>query len=139
MLNYLGAYFKGDCLRKIALVGLNEITKISEIEALIKSNANAILFIIPKGPYKLIFEKLVNEIQIFLSQQKIFLPVYFTYETDELKQVYLELKNEYEYNLKSGNNSKKEDTKKSILDYLNIKESYLHFSLSIKEPKLKIK
>ena len=60
MLNYLGAYFKGDCLRKIALVGLNEITKISEIEALIKSNANAILFIIPKGPYKLIFEKLVS-------------------------------------------------------------------------------
>ena len=137
MLNYLGAYFKGDCLRKIALVGLNEITKISEIEALIKSNANAILFIIPNGPYKLIFEKLVNEIQIFLSQQKIFLPVYFTYETDELKKVYLELKNEYEYNLKSGNISKKEETKKSILDYLNIKESYLHFSLSIKEPKLK--
>ena len=114
VLNYLGAYFKGDCLRKIALVGLNEITKISEIEALIKSNANAILFIIPKGPYNLLFEKLVNEIQIFLSQQKIFLPVYFTYETDELKKVYLELKNDYEYYQKNGNQSKNGETKKSI-------------------------
>ena len=137
MLNYLGAYFKGDCLRKIALVGLNEISKISEIESLIKSNANAILFIIPKGPYTQIFEQLVNEIQEYLSQQKIFLPVYFTYETDELRQIYLDLKKEYEYNMKNDNKSKNEETKKSILDYLYIKESYLHFSLSIKEPKLK--
>ena len=84
-------------------MGLNEITKISEIEALIKSNANAILFIIPRRPYKKLFEKLVNEIQIFLSQQKIFMPVYFTYETDELRKIYQELKKEYEYNLKNGN------------------------------------
>lgn len=110
---------------------------LSEVEALVKSNANAILFIIPKGPYTQIFEKLVNEIQIYLSQQKIFLPVYFTYETDELKQVYLDLKKEYEYNLKHGKETQNTDGKKSILDYLNIKESYLHFSLSIKEPKLK--
>ena len=110
---------------------------LSEVEALVKSNANAILFIIPKGPYTQIFEKLVNEIQIYLSQQKIFLPVYFTYETDELKQVYLDLKKEYEYNLKHGKQTQNTDGKKSILDYLNIKESYLHFSLSIKEPKLK--
>ena len=87
-------------------MGLNEITKITEIEALIKSNANAILFIIPKGPYEKIFEELVNKIQIYLSEQKIFLPVYFTYETDELRQVYRELKNEYEYNQKNGNKSK---------------------------------
>ena len=118
-------------------MGLNEITKISEIETIIKSNANAILFIIPKGPYEKIFEKLVNEIQIYLSEQKIFLPVYFTYETDELKFVYEELKKEYEYNQKNKNKSKNEETKKSLLDYLNIKESYLHFSLSIKEPKLR--
>ena len=65
------------------------------------------------------------------------MPVYFTYETNELRQIYLDLKNEYEYNLKKGNNSKKEEAKKSMLDYLYIKESYLHFSLSIKEPQLK--
>ena len=117
------------------MVGLNEITKLSEIEAIVKSNANAILFIIPNGPYTTIFEQLVNEIQLYLSQQEIFLPVYFTYETDELKEIYEKLKNEYEYNLKKGN-SKNEDVKKSLLDYLHIKESYLHFSLRIKEPKL---
>jgi hypothetical protein len=39
--------------------------------------------------------------------------------------------------LKKGNNSKNEEAKKSMLDYLYIKESYLHFSLSIKEPQLK--
>ena len=39
--------------------------------------------------------------------------------------------------MKNKNQSQKEETKKSILDYLYIKESYLHFSLSIKEPKLK--
>ena len=65
------------------------------------------------------------------------MPVYFTYETNELRQIYLDLKNEYEYNLKKGNNSKNEEAKKSMLDYLYIKESYLHFSLSIKEPQLK--
>ena len=62
MLNYLGAYFKGDRLRKIALVGLNEIVNLSEEETLVKSNDNAILFIILKGPYTQIFERLVNEI-----------------------------------------------------------------------------
>ena len=39
--------------------------------------------------------------------------------------------------MKKGNKSKNEETKKSLLDYLYIKESYLRFSLSIKEPKLK--
>ena len=94
------------------------------------------MFIIPKGPYEKIFEKLVEQIQIFLSQQKIFLPIYFTYETKELKQIYLDLKNEYEYYQKNKKTNAQE-TKKNILDYLSIKESYLHFSLSIKEPKLK--
>ena len=65
------------------------------------------------------------------------MPVYFTYETDELRKIYQDLKNEYEYKLKNGNKSEKEESKKSLLDYLYIKESYLHFSLSIKEPKLK--
>jgi hypothetical protein len=64
--------------------------------------------------------------------------VYFTYETDELKTIYEELKKEYEYYQKTENKSENKDSsKKSLLDFLNIKESYLHFSLSVKEPKLK--
>lgn len=134
-MNYLGSYFKSDCLRKIALVGLNEITKLSEIEALVKSNANAILFIIPKGPYQKIFKELINQIQIYFSQQTIYLPVYFTYETEELKRTYDHLKKEYEDSQKNENKTK--TNKKSVFEYLNIKDSYLHFSLSSKEPKLK--
>ena len=116
-------------------MGLNEITKISEIEALVKSNANAILFIIPKGPYLKTFKELVNKIQEYLSHQTIFLPVYFTYETVELKKIYEQLKHEYEQNQK--NEIKPKNNRKSLLEYLNIKENYLHFSLSLKEPKLK--
>ena len=64
--------------------------------------------------------------------------MYFTYETDELKTIYEELKKEYEYYQKTENKSENKDSsKKSLLDFLNIKESYLHFSLSVKEPKLK--
>jgi len=102
---------------------------------LVKSNANAILFIIPNGPYQKIFKELITQIQIYLSQHPIFLPVYFSYETEELKNIYNQLKKEYEENSNTENNSK--TNKKSILEYLNIKESYLHFSLSLKEPKLK--
>ena len=46
-LNYIGAYYKSDTLRKIALVPLKEIQNINEVEKIIKSNANSILFIIP--------------------------------------------------------------------------------------------
>ena len=102
---------------------------------MVKSNANAILFIIPNGPYQKIFKELVSQIQIYLSQHPIFLPVYFSYETEELKVIYNQLKKEYEENSNTDNSSK--TNKKSILEYLNIKESYLHFSLSLKEPKLK--
>ena len=77
----------------------------------------------------------MKEIQLYLSQKEIFLPVYFTYETDELKEIYEKTKKEYEYNLKKSS-SNNEETQKSFLDYLHIKESYLHFSLNIKEPKL---
>ena len=136
-MNYLGAYFKGDCLRKIALVGLKEITKLSEIESLVKSNANAILFIIPNGPYQNLFKKLVNKIQIYLSKQTIYLPVYFTYENEDINKIYQQLKREYEDQQKNNNNNEANNGRKSFWEYLNIKENYLHFSLNSKEPKLK--
>ena len=138
-MNYLGSYFKGDCLRKIALVSLNEITKLSEIEALVKSNANAILFIIPKGPYTKLFNDLISKIQVYLSQQTIYLPVYFSYETDELKNIYNELKEEYEKEQRGEKKPSNANNRKTLLEYMNIKETYRHFSLSIKEPKLKKK
>ena len=138
-MNYLGSYFKGDCLRKIALVGLNEITKLSEIEALVKSNANAILFIVPRGPYQKLFKELVGKIQAFLSQQTIYLPVYFAYENDELKSLYNQLKEDYEKEQRGEKKPQSNTNRKTFMEYINIKETYLHFSLNIKEPKLKKK
>ena len=138
-MNYLGSYFKGDCLRKIALVGLNEITKLSEIEALVKSNANAILFIVPKGPYTKLFNELISKIQAYLSQQTIYLPVYFAYETEDLKNIYSQLKEEYEKEQRGEKKPSNSNNRKTLLEYMNIKETYRHFSLSIKEPKLKKK
>ena len=138
-MNYLGSYFKGDCLRKIALVGLNEITKLSEIEALVKSNANAILFIVPKGPYPKLFKDLVSKIQAFLSQQTIYLPIYFAYENDELISLYNQLKEDYEKEQRGEKKPQSNNNRKTFMEYINIKETYLHFSLNIKEPKLKKK
>lgn len=48
-LNYIGSYYKGDNLRKIALVPLKEIQDLEETEKVLKSNANAVLFIIPRN------------------------------------------------------------------------------------------
>ena len=44
-LNYIGSDYKGANLRKIALVPLKEIHELRKIEKVLKSNANAILFI----------------------------------------------------------------------------------------------
>jgi len=66
-LQYIGSYFKADNLRKIALVPLIDVENIVEIERVLKSNANALLFIFPKKiPNFSEFSSLVNEIQIFL-------------------------------------------------------------------------
>ena len=127
-LNYIGCYYKGDCLRKIALIPLREIADLSEIEQILKSTANAILFILPIAPYSEQFQKLIDKIQIFLSEQTIYLPVYFTYENKELTNVVNQLKNEY--NQESGTE------KKNILDKLGLNKNFLHFSLNIKDPKL---
>ena len=104
-----------------------------------KSNANAILFIVPKGPYNKLFNELISKIQLFLSQQTIYLPVYFTYETKELKSLYDQLKDDYEKEQRGEKKPQSNSNRKTLMEYINIKETYLHFSLNIKEPKLKTK
>jgi hypothetical protein len=79
-------------LRKIALVPLKEIKDISEVEKVIQSNANALLFIIPKD----ITEGLVNNIQTYLHDKTIYLPIYFVHENDEINDIVQQLKDEYE-------------------------------------------
>ena len=77
-LQYIGSYFKADNLRKIALVPLIDVENLTEIERVLKSNANALLFIFPKKiPNFGEFSKLVNEIQILL--RKIILQFFINY------------------------------------------------------------
>ena len=105
---------------------------------MVKSNANAILFIIPKGPYTKIFNELIAKIQAFLSQQTIYLPVYFAYENDELISLYNQLKEDYEKEKRGEKKPQSNNNRKTFMEYINIKETYLHFSLNSKEPKLKM-
>lgn len=125
-LNYIGSYYKADNLRKIALVPLKEISDLSEVERVVKSNANSILFIIPNETTS-VFQQLIDSIQIYLSEQTLYIPVYFTYETEELNEIVQQLKDEYKQS--TG------EEKKGILNYLGINQNLLHFSLSVSEPK----
>jgi nucleoside-triphosphatase THEP1 len=79
-------------LRKIALVPLKEIKDTTEIEKVIRSNANAILFIIPKN----MKDALVDEIQNYLQKQTIYLPIYFVNENEQINDIVQQLKEEYE-------------------------------------------
>jgi len=68
-LQYIGSYYKSDNLRKIALVPLRDVKDISEIEKVLKSNANALLFIFPKKiENSLFFDNLIDQIQILLRK-----------------------------------------------------------------------
>lgn len=126
-LNYIGAYYKSDTLRKISLVPLKEINQLSEIENIVKSNANSILFIMPAENFSKEFENLIDQLQTFLSGQTIYIPIYFVVETEELNEIVEELKKEYKQS--SG------EENKGILNYLGINQNLLHFSLSTSEPK----
>ena len=128
-LNYIGAYYKDDNLRKISIVPLRELKALSEIESILKSSANAVLFIIPNPPYSSTFEALINQMQIYLSENAFFIPVYFSYENSDITKIISEL--ESEYKIAQG------EQKKTILDTLGFNKNYLHFSLSLKEPKKK--
>jgi hypothetical protein len=126
-LNYIGAYYKSDTLRKIALVPLKEIQNINEIEKVVKSNANSILFIMPGEKISKEFEKLLDQVQTFLSTQTLYIPIYFVVESDELNEIVEQLKREYKQSTGEEN--------KGILNYLGINQNLLHFSLSTSEPK----
>lgn len=125
-LNYIGAYYKGDTLRKISLVPLSEIKTLAEIEDILKSTANSILFILPKGPYDYEFNMFIDKLQILLSEKTFYIPIYFTYEEESLMKIVEDLKNEFQ--------KEQGEKKKTIFDYLGINKNYLHFSLKSKDP-----
>lgn len=113
-------------MRKISLVPLSEIKTLSEVESILKSNANSILFILPNAPYTEEFASFVDSMQILLSEQTFYIPIYFAYENPSLMKVVNDLKQEYK--IEQG------ESKKTILDHLGINKNFLHFSLKIKDP-----
>ena len=68
-LNYIGSYYKSDNLRKIAIVPLSEMNDVSEIERIVKGNANAVLFILPNNNSSLDeLKALLNQAQVMLCK-----------------------------------------------------------------------
>ncbi len=68
-LNYIGSYYKSDSLRKIAIAPLSEIKDVSEIERIVKGNANAVLFVIPNNNSSLDeLKTLLNQAQVMLCK-----------------------------------------------------------------------
>lgn len=112
-LNYIGAYYKSDTLRKLSLVPLVEISSIEQIEEIIKSNASAVLFIIPKNlQNNSKLSQLISEIQVYLcifeyltylAEQTLYIPVYFTFDNESIQNNLQELKRQDEI---SNTNSK---------------------------------
>ena len=106
-MQYIGSYYKSDNLRKIALIPLRDVKEISEIEKVLKSNANALLFIFPKkiedNPA---FDSLVDQIQILLRNYynniKIILKKFFSFCTLLFKLLFNYLncdQNKYYFNV----------------------------------------
>ena len=126
-MNYIASYYKGDNLRKIAVVPLKELTSIDEVDAVFKSNSNAVLFVLPLPPYSDSFSSFIDSLQSFLSEQTLYIPVYFSYESKEINEIISELKTQYK--VSDGQQSK------TLFDTLGLTKNYLHFSLNIKDPK----
>jgi len=70
----------------------------------------------------------VDYLQNHLTEQILYIPVYFTYETEEITEIIAQLKDEYE-------NIHEKDKKKSLLSYLGMQNNLLHFSISTNDPK----
>lgn len=102
------------------LAPLSDIKEISEIERIVKGNANAVLFILPNNESSLNeLKSLLNQAQVLLcniiiniAEKVLYLPIYFCYENEEILSVLEMLKDEYE---QSGNYSDHSELPEVIL------------------------
>lgn len=132
-LNYIGSHYKGDLLRKIALIKFSDISTLDELKQYINSNANALLFILPKAEsLSTSLKELILETQRFLSEQTLFIPVYFTNDSKEVNEIYNELED-----ISRDENPDKFETANSnrISGYFRVENNLLQFSLSASDPK----
>jgi hypothetical protein len=133
-LNYIGSHYKGDLLRKIALIKFSDISSLEELKMYINSNANALLFILPK-PESLTdkLKEFILQTQRFLSEQTLFIPVYFTNESKEVNEIYTEL--EEISRDESPEKFENSTTGNRLSGYFKVENNLLQFSLSASDPK----
>lgn len=133
-LNYIGAHYKGDILRKIALIKFSDIKSLDDLKTYINSNANALLLILPK-PNEITeqLSELILGAQKFLSEQTLYIPVYFAKDSDSVDEVYKDLeyssRNEHPENYEDN-----EENKVGFFGFFQLENNLLH-SLSANDPK----
>lgn len=132
-LNYIGAHYKGDLLRKIALLKFSDIKSIDDLKSYINSNANALLLILPK-PEQLTnqLNEIILEAQQFLSEQTLYIPVYFTDDSEAVDEVYRDL--EYSSRAEKPENYDDEAESRGLFGFFELENNLLH-SLSANDPK----
>jgi len=134
-LNYIGTHYKGDLLRKIALIKFSDITSIEELKKYITSNANALILILPKvDSLTSNMRELLVDTQKFLVEQTLFIPVYFTEENVEINDIYNELEDISREEFPE-NYSDDKAPKGGLLGNFKIENNLLQFSLSANDPK----
>lgn len=134
-LNYIGTHYKGDLLRKIALLKITDITSMEELAKYFKSNANAFLIILPKSdditePIR----QLLLEIQKFLSEQTLYIPIYFTTDSKEVNSIYNELE-EISRDEHPENYSNDKENSYGIYGYFKLENNLLQFTLNASDSK----
>ena len=99
-LNFAASHYTGDIFRKVALIHFNELILSSDpnfISKVFSKNPLSILFILPRD-----FEsagstpnmKLWEDVQMQLTGQAIDIPVYFSFETEDLVELYKTLRDQ---------------------------------------------
>lgn len=133
-LNYIGTHYKSDLLRKIGLVKLSDITNLEELKLIITSNANALLLILPKVTNLTSQMKtLILDTQKFLSEQTLFIPVYFTQESEDVEEIYTELEQ-----ISRDEHPEKFDAKEAgntLLGMFKVENNLMQFSLNVNDAK----
>lgn len=129
-LNYIGSHYKGDVGRKISLIKFIDFGSLEDIKEFISSQATAFLIILPKKiDINESMQNLLISLQKYFSEQNYLFPVYFTTETSDINDVYMELK------AANGFKETEEEIKGGLFGIFEMEGNLLQFSLNSSDPK----
>ena len=128
-LNYIGSHYKGDVGRKISLIKFVDFGSLEDIKEFISSQATAFLIILPKKiDINETMQNLLVSLQKYFSEQNFLFPVYFTTETNDINEVYMELK-------ETNGFKETEEAAKGLFGMFEMEGNLLQFSLNASDPK----